>query len=114
MANASGALSSAELYDPATNSWSAAGSLVTPLTLHTAIRLPSGKVLTVGGWYTISRPYAQVYDPATNSWATTTYMSTGRTLPPAILLSSGKVFVSGGDNAPSYINGSTSAELYTP
>ncbi len=46
----SGALASAELYDPATNAWSNAGSLGTARYAHKAILLPSGKILVAGGW----------------------------------------------------------------
>ena len=64
----SGAVASAEIYNPATNSWSPAASMASPRHTHASALLPSGKVLVAGGFYRI-RPMAtaQVYDPATNT-----------------------------------------------
>jgi hypothetical protein len=103
---------SAELYNPATNSWSPAGSMSTGRALFTATLLPSGKVLVAGGYnasgYLSS---AELYDPATNTWSSAGAMSTPRINQTATLLPSGEVLVSGGFNGHAAL---TSAELYDP
>ena len=78
--NSSG-LSSAELYDPATNTWTAAGALATGRSGHTATLLPNGKVLVAGGFGGLTRSYlasAELYDPATNTWTAAGALATGR------------------------------------
>ena len=61
----SSTLDSAELYDPATGTWSNTGSLNNARFDHTATLLPNGKVLVVGGFDVGSGTLesAELYDP---------------------------------------------------
>ena len=58
-------LASAELYDPASGTWTTTGSLATARLGHTATLLPNGKMLVAGGAFNARElASAELYDPA--------------------------------------------------
>lgn len=103
----------AELYDPATGTWSATGSLSRPRSGHGAVLLKSGKVLVVGGDATGLS--AELYDPASGTWTTTGSLTAASAGYTATLLPSNQVLVEGGTtgNNGNYVYLAT-AQLYDP
>jgi N-acetylneuraminic acid mutarotase len=104
---------SAELFDPATRSWSMTGALNDDRAYHSATLLSNGKVLVAGGRGTLApRSSAEVYDPATGRWAATGSMRTGRERHAASLLPDGRVFISGGKDESGAVR--RDSEVYDP
>jgi hypothetical protein len=104
-------VASAALYDPASETWSPTGSLVTARYNHTGTLLQDGKVLVAGGTGggAFGSARAELYDPASGTWISTGSLVSGRRDHTATLLSDGNVLVAGGHNSDSFF---ASAELY--
>jgi N-acetylneuraminic acid mutarotase len=104
---------SAEVYDPATGTWSPTGSMTVARVGHTATLLPSGQVLVAGGSdNTLPSPNylssAELYDPATGHWTPIGSMTYSRFRGTATTLNDGRVLLAGG--APYWFYN----ELYDP
>ncbi|MFN7966652.1 MAG: kelch repeat-containing protein [Acidobacteriota bacterium] len=86
---------SAELYDPITNSWSATGSMAMTRAGQTATLLQDGRVLLVSG-DSFTWDSTEIYDPATGTWSDGGWLNVGRSAQAAALLTTGQVLIAGG------------------
>ncbi len=88
----------ADIYNPATNTWSVTGSLKTGRYNHVAGLLPDGRVLIAGGSGTNNSYFssAEIFTPATNSFALTTTMGIARSQASGVVLADGTFLVAGG------------------
>ena len=109
-------LDDAEIYDPASGTFTATSRMTARRSLHTATLLANGTVLITGGetwltdgssgWWGGVVDTSELYDPPAGMFAAAARMSVPRAAHTATLLHDGTVLVTGGT--------SESAELYVP
>lgn len=95
---------SVEIYDPASNTWSATSPLSQPRYAFSLELLPNGQVLAVGGardweccWGAESFDRTiEVYNPVTSQWRAVANLPQPRAYPAAARLSDGRIWLSGG------------------
>ncbi len=97
-------LSSAEIYDPATHTWTPTAPMSVKRAHHTATLLLNEKVLVAGGFnldadneHDQYLPSAELYDPATGIWTPIDPLPEGCSYAAATLLLDGRVMVAGGE-----------------
>lgn len=110
------ALSSAELYNPVTNTFTSLSPMHVARMRHTATSLADGRILVVGGTLSqgsdIGIGGAEIFDPTTLRWSQVGNLHEGRQGQSATLLTTGQVLIAGGFNP--YYDPTKTAELFSP
>jgi hypothetical protein len=114
-------LTSAELFDPASGTWRATGSMLEGRYFQSATLLLDGTLLVTGGYPRAGLDpaliSAELYDPITGTWTATADMTAARVGHTATLLADGRLLVAGGlECCAAGVVGDrlASAELYDP
>jgi hypothetical protein len=113
-----GMVAAAEIYDPATGSFSPVGNMTVGRKSHTATLLADGRVLIaggstyVGGQCNVSAP-AEIFDSATGNFTALPNSEITRESHSATLLGDGRVLLAGGTPACTY-SGLPVAQLFDP
>jgi N-acetylneuraminic acid mutarotase len=104
-------LATVEVYDPATNAWSAAPPMPTARGGLAAVLGPDQRIYAIGGDDSLAAGLlatVEVYDPRTRTWETAPPMQTPRSNFGAAVAADGRIYAIGGDPS------GTSVEAYSP
>jgi gliding motility-associated-like protein len=107
-----GETNAVDIYDPITNTWTAAAPMTNARTFHSATLLKNGKVLIAGGG--CGGATCEIFDPSTNTWSPAASMSTVRNQHSATLLRDGRVLVAGGCTNMFVASSLVTCEIYDP
>jgi Kelch motif len=113
--NSTGAVASAEIYDPGTNNWTPVAPMGEARAYPCAVTLLDGTVLVVGGIDNRKvLASAERFDPNSGTWSSAGSMALARSSLTATVLATGQVLVAGGGTT-SLTNAATNrAELFDP
>jgi hypothetical protein len=107
-----GTTNSAEIYDPAANSWTQINPLTTPRANATAALLQDGRVLIAGGDNAgVPSNTIEIYDPSTGNFSFAATLSTPRTQHAMAVLQDGHVLIAGGFDGTNPLG---STEIFDP
>lgn len=116
-ASATEPLATAELYFPATRSFSGTGTMTWPRRDLTLSPLSGGKVLAAFGWANkwpnVDLSQVEVFEPLTGAWTAGVDNSPSRSMHAAAVLSDGRILLAGGHSVGSSGNIST-ASIFNP
>ena len=113
MSASGSALTTTEIYDPATDTFSAAAPMADGILETTAALMPNGNVLVAGGYAgNTTLNSARIYNVTNNSWsAVTSTMNHARRNAKSVVLSDGRVLIAGGWSGPA---GLAHIEIFDP
>jgi hypothetical protein len=116
MSNADPSHETAVIYDPATDKWSATGSMTTARAEFGLAMLLDGRVLVAGGTdknYNLTVT-AELFDPVTGSWTPTGNLKVATMWSAIQTLADGRVLISGGGLDASATKVTAACEIYSP
>ncbi len=96
--SAAGPVSTAEIWSPSTNTWTATGSMATPRSFYALNLLGDGRVLAAGGLVNAllaTTNTAEIYDPSTGSWSVAANLNTPRYNGVSATLAAGPIVIGG-------------------